>query len=463
MDNKEALTSALHDALRAWYKSGVVDNETMLDELQLVKQHKKNMSNKGDGRRLYLNEILLAALDQLSKQNDQSSQLLRSRFLDGQTLREVAQSLNVDHYAVSRQQRAALEELAEIIGQQEETLRQKLINEISSYLPPADYDQLFGVADVQKELVEKLTAVSAPHIISVLGIGGIGKTSLVDATVRQIIPTFRFDQIIWLRLEYQTLDGRSRSPKQSWQQIADGIAARIWPDSYQDVDQKQREIQIRYHLKQMPYLVIIDNLEAEEDTAYVLTHLNDLADPSKFLLTTRTQPAGETAVFTRSLGELSQPDAEALMRHHAQRSGISLDEATAADFNDIYEHVGGNPLALKLVIGQLRATSLPHVLENLVAQRGQGITDMYDRIYQRTWDMLTESAQNVLMPMQFVPEEGETADYLQKVSALDDRAFWQAIQILSQRSLLEVRGTLHERRYGIHRLTRTFLQKHINP
>jgi hypothetical protein len=466
MNNKELLTGAIHDALKAWHKPGIMGDETLLDELQLVKRRQKQAANGENGRRLCLNEILLEALEQLGQQNGEASRLLRNRFLDGQTLREVAQAIGTGHHAVSRQQRAALEALAEVIMQQEMRLREKLANQINSHLLPASYDRLFGVAALQAELVEQLTAVSHPHLITILGIGGIGKTSLADAAVRQVIPAFRFDEVVWLRLEYQTLDGRSRSPEHSWQQIIDGIAAHIWPDSYRDVGPKQREVQVRHRLKQTPYLVVVDNLEAEDDTAYVLAHLNDLADPSKFLLTTRIQPAGETAVFTLSLSELSRTDAEALMRHHAERSTISLAEATAADFDAIYKRVGGNPLALKLVISLLRDISLPHVLDNLVAQRGQDIAEMYQRIYRRAWDLLTPTAQQLLRAMQLVSEEGVTAEDLQTIylgDTIDETDFWPAIQSLRQRSLLEVRGSLRQRKYGIHRLTRTFLENDINP
>jgi hypothetical protein len=400
----------------------------------------------------------------LREQDEDAAQLLRGRFLDGQTLDQTAQKRNTNRHVIGRQQKSAIAALAEMVLQQEMALQQQLVNEIENHLPPATYDRLFGVEDALAALVEKLTAVSHSHLIALLGIGGIGKTSLADAAVRQIIPTFRFDQVVWLRLEYPTLDGRSRHPEQSYSQIINGLAATIWPDSYQDVSQQQREVQVRYRLKEEPYLVVVDNLEAEEDTAFILARLRDLADPSKFLLTTRSQPQGETAVFILPLTELSRSDAKSLMRHHAGSRGISLAGAAAADFDAVYERTGGNPLALKLVISQLHDLTLDQVLQNLVAQRGEDIEAMYTRIYKRAWKLLTPTAQRVLSSMQSVSEAGATADYLQNAFGhIDDADFWPAIQSLHQRSLLEARGTIHEKKYGIHRLTRTFLQKHINP
>ena len=44
---------------------------------------------------------------------------------------------------------------------------------------------------------------------------------------------------------------------------------------------------------------------------------------------------------------------------------------------------------------------------------------------------------------------------------LDEAAFWPAVQELRARSLLEVRGSLDEKRYGIHRLTQSFVRTEI--
>jgi hypothetical protein len=464
MEDRNDLITALHNAFKAWYMPGSAEAEDVLDRLQLIKQRQKQHTEENaNSRRLIINEVLLEALDQLGQQNGEAERLLRSRFLDEQTLREVAQSRNTDHHTISRQQRTALEELAEVVSQQETALRQKLVNEIESRLPPSTYDQLFGATSLQAQLAEKLTAVAHPQLVALLGIGGIGKTSLADAAVRQIIPTFRFDQVVWLRLEHQTLHGRARAPEQSWHQIINGLAARFWPDSYGDVGQKQRDVQVRARLKQFPHLVVVDNLEVEEDTAYILAHLRDLADPSKFLLTTRSQPMGETAVFTLSLTELGRSDAESLMRHHAYSLGIPLAEATAADFDAIYRRTGGNPLALKLVISQLRDLTLGQILDNLVSQQGEDVEALYTRIYRRTWELLTPAARDLLSTMQTISEAGADPDYLQSLSDLNDADFWPAVQLLRQRSLLEARGTIHQKKYGIHRLTRTFLQKHVNP
>ena len=63
--------------------------------------------------------------------------------------------------------------------------------------------------------------------------------------------------------------------------------------------------------------------------------------------------------------------------------------------------------------------------------------------------------------MPLVAEPGALPEQMLTISGLPEGKFWPAVTELVSRSLLEVRGTLHERRYGIHRLTETFLRTEI--
>jgi len=75
-------------------------------------------------------------------------------------------------------------------------------------------------------------------------------------------------------------------------------------------------------------------------------------------------------------------------------------------FNEV---VGGNPLALKLVVGQLCVLPLSQVLENLKQARGQTIDDLYTYIYWQAWHTLDETSQKVLLVMPLVHGERLTS------------------------------------------------------
>jgi hypothetical protein len=224
----------------------------------------------------------------------------------------------------------------------------------------------------------------------------------------------------------------------------------------------ERLVAIRGRLKSARHLVVIDNLESEAVADYLLNHLVALAAPGKFLLTTRSRPSGQAAVRHVSLSELSSEDAGRLLRHHAAEVGVTAAaSATERDVARIYAVTGGNPLALKLVVGLLDSLPLGVVLEQLAHSRTEPVEELYRHIYWQTWRTLSAPARTLLQAMPLVAESGGEADYLQTISGLDDDNFWSALQQLRSRSLLEVRGTLDEKRYGVHRLTETFVRTEI--
>ncbi len=62
--------------------------------------------------------------------------------------------------------------------------------------------------------------------------------------------------------------------------------------------------------------------------------------------------------------------------------------------------------------------------------------------------------------MPLVADIGGTANQLQRITGLGN-LFWTAVQELRHRSLIQVHGTLQEKRYSVHRLTHTLLHTNI--
>lgn len=119
--------------------------------------------------------------------------------------------------------------------------------------------------------------------------------------------------------------------------------------------------------------------------------------------------------------------------------------------------MGGNPLALKLVVGMTARFPLPQVLSDLGRPQLGQVEAMYVRIFAAAWEAVSQSARVLLGGMPLVGEHGGNAAHLLAVSGLGEAEFWAALNELLGRSLLEMRGTASERRYGLHALTRSFL------
>lgn len=461
--SKEQLQTHIHAALRAWHNPGG-GREDLLTDLLLVRERQTAVvtDNNPASLRLATNQILLEAIGELERQDQTAARILRSRFIDKSKLIAVANKLNVSEHTVSRLQRTAIEQLTDVLYGREQTYRHEQSQQIEASLPPATYTRLFGLDEARTAIEKLLLQAETPWVVALVGMGGMGKTALADAVTRQTIDHFSFDQIIWIRSEPQTMSGLSHSAQLTYEDLITTLAASLWPEATQMDSFAQRLLAVRQVLKQRPCLVIIDNLESETDTAYLLSHLHDLANPSKFLLTTRTRPVEQATVYSLDVDELSLIDAASLLHHHAREIGIQVMEtATAADIEQIYQVVGGNPLALKLVVSLLDLLPLSQILANLTRSPVGAMEALYRHIYWQTWNLLSPQARQLLQVMPLVAESGGLPEYLRTLSGLSEAELWPALQELRHRSLLEVRGTLQEKRYGIHRLTETFLHTEI--
>ncbi len=217
---------------------------------------------------------------------------------------------------------------------------------------------------------------------------------------------------------------------------------------------------VQQQLRQQPHLLVVDNLETVADYATLLPALRQLTRPSKILLTTRHLPEQGEDLFCYALPELSAPDAFQLLRHEGALRGLALlRQATDAQLQPIYEVVGGNPLALKLVVGQLRVLPLAQVLHNLQAAQGKKIEALYTYVYWQSWQLLDERSRQLWLTMPIHPNV--TFDHLLAVSGFDAADLAQGLEQLVTLSLVELAGDLADRRYRLHRLTETFLLNEV--
>lgn len=457
----EEMQTAVHAALASWGKSPS-GTENPLNRLLLVQnQCAPQERNFPPARRQAVDRVLLDGLQKLEEQDKVGAAVLHGRFRDGKITRQVAQEMHASPDQVNRWQRAALEQLAQLLYHQEQALRAELMATLMDDLPPAPYSKLFGFADQCQAILEQLLQPESPWLIAITGIGGIGKTSLADFVARQTVDHLAYGRILWLRVENQPLSGAVIDPEKAYELLLADLARKVLPASGGDVSALQAS-QLRQILQAAPHLIVVDNLETAVQTDYFAQQLAAFTNPSRFLLTSRARPSGNTAVYVHTLPELTASEATDLLRHHAASIGLpELASAPAETYAAIYAITGGNPLALKLVASLAATLPLPQILADLPHSRLGPVEELYRHIYWRTWRTLSAEAQLLLQAMPLVATSGALPSQMQAISGLEDGAFWTAVQELTTRSLLEIQGSLHQRRYGIHHLTETFLRTEI--
>jgi transcriptional regulator with XRE-family HTH domain len=333
-----------------------------------------------------------------------------------------------------------------------------------SRLEPLPTHRLFGTAAAQSKLEGALHHPDDHWLLAIWGIGGIGKTSLANQLVRAVLATNRFYDVAWLNAKQEEFIPRRgirliHRPGLQATTFIDRLLEHLDPTLSLARSSQEKLALLTHWLKSRPYLIVIDNLETVADYQALLPTLRRLARPTKFLLTGREQIED---VYTHHLGELSRSTTIAFLRYMGERQDLpALAQAPEPQLNEMYEVVGGNPLALKLIVGQLQSglRGLTHVLSNLKQAQGKPIAELYTFIYWQAWHDLRETTRRLFILMPQIPNA--TAEDLARKSKLSEEELAQAIDELTTRSLVEVRGDLEAPYYALHRLTETFLLNEV--
>jgi hypothetical protein len=224
------------------------------------------------------------------------------------------------------------------------------------HLPPPAHTRLYGASELLAELLAFLEAPEAPWIVCLDGMGGLGKTALALEAARRLASTDRFADIAWVtvRPPAYALDGPPLPdlPALTCGQVLDAIGQQLGDLELSALPLPAKRAQSNDLLRSTANLVVLDNLEMVMECGPLPEWLWAMADPSKFLLTSRHWLPGDGGLSVMTLHPLAAPDALALVRHEARLRGLwEVVEADDAALRPILEVTGGNPLALKLVVG----------------------------------------------------------------------------------------------------------------
>jgi hypothetical protein len=458
-DMPQDFAERVHQALRVYHAQHV---EGVLDDLLLA--HDMQARLEVATPRLITNQILLDGLDCLERSDKQASDLLQRRFLNQETAREVAHKRNVSEDVIYQRQRVAIEQLAQMIWGQELTLRQKRVRKIETRLEPPTYTRLFGVDEKMAEIRALLESGSEPWVIALEGLGGIGKTTLADALVRDLACGPRFREIGWVsaRRRLFRLSGKVESqndrPDLTLTELVDRVVDQFELPALRHRSDAEKLAGLRDFLRSQPCMVVVDNLETVADYHALVPQLAGLANPTKFLITARHSLRDVSGVYVSTLKHLSRQDTLALVRLDASTRGLGeLAEATEADLEPIYAVTGGNPLATKLLVGQVHTLSLPVALERFAGAKGRPVGELLAFIYEAAWQSLGEDCRRVLQALLLVSVEGGRLAQVAAAAELDADDAATCLHRLATLSLVDVGGSLQERRYALHQLTHTFV------
>lgn len=430
---KEELFKQVHAALKGIHKPMV---RIGLFDLGVF-------TSKGQISRRQGYETLEQLIADLGELHPFQADVLASRFLSNEPIRRVAarHNLSIDH--INRTQREGIQKLAALILEREQALIAQVRDDLFAKVPPPTYRGLIGRTDLLAKLIGLLSKTSGPHVLAIVGLGGLGKTALVDASVRQLIEERSVDDVFWLRVE------ASDSREELLGRLGQALLPTPSP-TFANIKE------LRAALKAKRYLVVLDNLADQIEDERWLQTLHWLADPARFVLTSRVLPSELSAVPAIKVGELKDNTAHELALTYARQIGLQLN-VIDANLELLLARTGGNPLAIKLAIGLMRVLSPQTVTAALEGGTTAKTEALFEHIYAAVWASLDPKSKSLLAATLQASEHGAHLEHLRAVAGLSQRDGNDAAINLAQRSLLEFRAVDVDGRYGTHRLTRSFL------
>ena len=365
-----------------------------------------------------------------------------------------------------RRTNAGLEMLVDCLQQQEMAAHgcyQHQPHHLRRHLPPPDYAQLFGVEKPLAQLSEWLLAEVGPTFVSVEGMGGIGKTAVARATAYQLAAESHWHDILWLSARQFSLNLESgemqaeANAARTFDDLIIHLTAQLGQTHLVGLETAVKLQRLQPLLKTDPYLIIIDNLETLADVDILIPHLEMVAQPTRFLLTSRHTMSRFPFVHCLPVSALSYEDSTALVQSElTRRPHIFI--LTEPIMRQIYTVIGGLPLALKLLAAQLGKFPLDELLNQLDKATPAII---YTYIYNTTWQALRPSSRRLLVDLCDISPDGADLTWLRHMSLLPDKQFQRALAQLIDFCLLEPSGEMDRLVYKMHRLTTTFLQTNI--
>lgn len=335
---------------------------------------------------------------------------------------------------------------------------------VARSMPLPDFTHLIGAEASITRLSAFFNDPHGPQLVSLEGMGGIGKTALARAFVALPETAHQWKNILWVSARQYFLgeDGHMAAlaePASTLDDITARLVEQLGMSHLAARPAAERLDGIQAALSMDAYLVVIDNLETVDEYIQLVPALAKCAGKSRLLITTRQTLRQFSYVQTLQLAELNFQSACELMRSENARRGRTSDLPKQV-CEELYQLVGGIPLAIKLVAAQLPLWPLGEILEGFRSARGSMDT-LYRYLYWQTWQLLSDSARRLLLSFLPADPEGEDLTFIQVMSGQPEDTFFLTLQELDQFSLLEISGDAHAPRYRLHRLTVTFLQTDI--
>ncbi len=244
----------------------------------------------------------------------------------------------------------------------------------------------YMLRDEMEEELRQLLPDDRRSIVTLVGRGGIGKTSLALKVIHDILNNSRFEGIVWL--SSSDVDLQLSGPKPVFPSVVsmDDISKNYASLVLQEEKLKDKEFNARAFFEQQlqesdlgPCLFVFDNFETTDSPVEVFTWIDTFIRlPNKALITTRLRDfKGD---YPPDVKGMTDEEARRLIKQTAAALGADA-HLNSKYVNELIAQSEGHPYVIKILLGEVakmkKAASVPHVL----AGTGDILTALFERTY----------------------------------------------------------------------------------
>ena len=324
-------------------------------------------------------------------------------------------------------------------------------------LPVADFDEtgFFGRREQLSQIKRRLKNYP---VVSIIGDGGIGKTSVALKIAYELLDEGGedFDAIVWVTAKTTTITGhefrRINNAIEDSLGLFNSAVEMLGPGPSADPIGE-----IQDYLENFRVLLILDNLETVLDTR-LREFLLDVPAGSKVLLTSRISAGVENAV---RLGPLNPEDSDRLLRTLARVRDISVLKTADSSAISLYSNkMQGRPAYIKWFVSGVQAGRRP---EEILAADGEFL----DFCMSNVFEYLNDESRAVLRCMQVLPgsrSQGEISFLINKSAGVTQETLLDLIRtnFIQMNSQYDVQAAV-DTSYDITEFAKSYLNRRHAP